>query len=50
LTRQLPNSMQQSPPSQTKNFSVSEDIPRILYNPTFITFLTTARQFSLSWT
>jgi hypothetical protein len=25
--------MQQSAPSQTKNFCVSEDVPRILYNP-----------------
>jgi len=41
--------MEQSPSWEANRFSASQEIPRILWNPKFITPFTSARQLSLSW-
>ena len=41
--------MEQSPSWEANRFSASQEIPRILWNPRFITAFTSARHLSLSW-
>jgi len=47
--RRISYSMEQSPFWETNRFSASQEIPRILWNPKFITVFTSARHMSLSW-
>jgi hypothetical protein len=45
----LTYSMEQSPSWEVNRFSASQEFSRILWNPRFITALTSARHLSLSW-
>jgi hypothetical protein len=45
----LTHSTQHSPSWEANQFAASQEIPRILWNPKFITAFTSASQLSLSW-
>ena len=44
-----PRYMEQSPSWAANRFAASQEIPRILWNPRFITTFTSTRHLSLSW-